>query len=75
MKTVIKLAKENGLISVAWHKSTQQYGFKSPTNEELERFYKAIRAEALEEAAKVCDGYDMDHIIGQQLAIEIRGLK
>ena len=36
---------------------------------------KAIRAEALEEAAKVCDDYDMDHIVGQQLAAAIRGLK
>jgi hypothetical protein len=36
---------------------------------------KRVRAEALEEAAKVCDDYDMDHIVGQQLAAAIRSLK
>jgi hypothetical protein len=36
---------------------------------------KAIRAEALEEAAKVCDDYYMDHIVGQQLAAAIRRLE
>jgi hypothetical protein len=37
--------------------------------------FETIRAEALEEAAKVCEDYDMDHIVGQQLAAAIRGLK
>jgi hypothetical protein len=40
-----------------------------------DKYGDAIRAEALEEAAKVCDDYDMDHIVGQQLAAAIRELK
>ena len=40
----------------------------------LERFAALVRAEALEEAAKVCDGYGPPDYVSD-LAAAIRGLK
>ena len=44
-----------------------------PVNVELlERFANLVASYEREACAKVCDEYDMDHIVGQQLAAAIR---
>ena len=66
MKTIIELAKEAGFpdptISANWF-------------ETLERFAAFVRAEALEEAAKVCDDESRYSNDAECCAAAIRGLK
>jgi hypothetical protein len=64
---IIELAKENCPYRSEEMRGAYYDGFV--------RAATLVRAEALEEAAKVCDDYDMDHIVGQQLAAAIRELK
>jgi hypothetical protein len=71
MKTVIELAKEAGIPCFAG-----MYVVTEP--EELERFTAIVRAEALEEAAKVCEEEHDNSKFGcngMHCAAAIRGLK
>ena len=63
---IISLAREAGL-SIRGH-----YDENGSTPQELERFATLVAAHEREACAKVCDEYDMDHIVGQQLAAAIR---
>ena len=74
MTTIIELAKEAGLIQYVQVE-------KTCVSNALERFVALVRAEALEEAAKVCADNALESINGveqsamRKCAAAIRGLK
>ena len=68
MKTAIEHAKEAGLLA-------DDEVWVSPYHEAMERLVANVRAEALEEAAQVCDGFNPDYIGAATCAAAIRGLK
>ena len=67
---IIRMAREAGIGGIGEH-----YGFV-PFNsfgaKELERFAALVAAHEREACAQVCEEYDMDHVVGQQLADAIR---
>ena len=65
---IIELAKEAGLHRTEWNDWLCY-------DKTLERFAALVRAEALEEAAKVCETDEMRYECSDECAAAIRGLK
>ena len=74
---ILEMAKEAGFDVAQWaiNGGIEVVIYEEgPITEPLKRFAALVAAHERAACAKVCEEYDMDHVVGQQLAAAIRSI-